>query len=295
MNKFALFISAAAGTAFFLLFAAIAAVQYKRSARKRRLGGGKENDWLFHDLHRKAYGALFGYKDPDAVALRLGIDAEKYYRACALTRTEPDMKHLVMNHVYAFFLLFLSVILSVLVSFVSFLFGAAAFLFLVFYEQQKLHARAEGMRVQIANELPRFLDLLQSELEVGLPVETAIYILCERMDMLLTQEFQAALLDMELGVSGWVQAIEKVAVKYHVETLSDFVLDVSTSYRKGVSVANAVTRKAGEVRRTHLLNVKERAGKATNTILIPIVIFQFLPLLAFLIIPSLVQAVNGLF
>lgn len=149
------------------------------------------------------------------------------------------------------------------------------------------------MKEQVAAELPRFLDILQTELIVGLPIETSIYIICEKFDSLISREFLEALNEMELGISGWQQALEKVAAKYDIETLSDFVLDVSTSYMKGVSITDSVVRKTKEVKETHLLNIKERAGKATNTMLIPMAIFQFIPLIVLIMFPTMIQIFNA--
>ena len=199
-----------------------------------------------------------------------------------------------MNHVYGFFLLAVCCILSLFVSPLFFLLGVAAFFYLVFYEQQRLDRKAEDLRNQISFELPRFLDLLQTELQVGLPVETAIEILSRRVDSLISREFQESMNETELGATTWPQALEGVASKYNIETLSDFVMEITTAYRKGVSISDAVARKTKEIKATHLLNVKEKAGKTTNTILIPMVIFQFLPMIAFILLPVFAQVSSGL-
>lgn len=291
MNKDALMASVIIGTAIFMIVIAAAAVQYQKTVQSPRKG--KSDEWLFHDFYLKVYGAVFGMKDPDVIALKIGINIEKYYKSCRLTRTKPNTKHLIVNHLYGFAILFVSALFAVLWNFVALIAGAVLFICFVYIEQYELDKKADEMRNQVANELPRFLDLLQTELQVGLPIETAIYILCNRLDGLLSKEFLEALNEMELGASGWQQALENVASKYNVDTLSNFVMDVTTAYSKGVSVADSVSRKAKDIKTTHLLNIKERAGKATNTILIPIAIFQFVPLLAFLMIPAMVQVLNG--
>lgn len=293
MQNPALLISILTGAAIFFLIIFIAAWQYGKTIKKMRYGKADPNDWLFHHFNLKVYSALFGNRDADEVAVKLGIDIEKYYASCALTKTAPEVKKLVVHQVYGIAIFILSIPLSLFVSLYFCIIGAALFFFLVFYEQQKLNKKADAMRIQIANELPRFLDLLQTELQVGLSIENAIYILCERFHCLLSREFLEALNEMKLGIGGWQQALEQVAAKYNVETLSDFVLDVSTSYTKGVSITESVMRKNREVKETHLLNIKERAGKATNTMLIPITIFQLLPMIGFLMLPTLSQILSA--
>lgn len=293
MQKQALFISLCMGAAILIFIIFLTAMQYSKSNKHSVYGKNNPDDWLFHNFYLKVYSAFFGIKEPEDVAIKLGINIEKYYKNCQLTRTRPNAKRLIVNTIYGFAAFLVSILLSLLVSPVFAALGVFLFFYLVFFEQQRLNSKAEEMKEQVAAELPRFLDILQTELIVGLPIETSIYIICEKFDSLISREFLEALNEMELGISGWQQALEKVAAKYDIETLSDFVLDVSTSYMKGVSITDSVVRKTKEVKETHLLNIEERAGKATNTMLIPMAIFQFIPLIVLIMFPTMIQIFNS--
>lgn len=293
MQKQALFISLCMGAAILIFIIFLTAMQYSKSNKHSVYGKNNPDDWLFHNFYLKVYSAFFGIKEPEDVAIKLGINIEKYYKNCQLTRTRPNAKRLIVNTIYGFAAFLVSILLSLLVSPVFAALGVFLFFYLVFFEQQRLNSKAEEMKEQVAAELPRFLDILQTELIVGLPIETSIYIICEKFDSLISREFLEALNEMELGISGWQQALEKVAAKYDIETLSDFVLDVSTSYMKGVSITDSVVRKTKEVKETHLLNIKERAGEATNTMLIPMAIFQFIPLIVLIMFPTMIQIFNA--
>lgn len=293
MQKQALFISLCMGAAILIFIIFLTAMQYSKSNKHSVYGKNNPDDWLFHNFYLKVYSAFFGIKEPEDVAIKLGINIEKYYKNCQLTRTRPNAKRLIVNTIYGFAAFLVSILLSLLVSPVFAALGVFLFFYLFFFEQQRLNSKAEEMKEQVAAELPRFLDILQTELIVGLPIETSIYIICEKFDSLISREFLEALNEMELGISGWQQALEKVAAKYDIETLSDFVLDVSTSYMKGVSITDSVVRKTKEVKETHLLNIKERAGKATNTMLIPMAIFQFIPLIVLIMFPTMIQIFNA--
>lgn len=281
------------GAAILIFIIFLTAMQYSKSNKHSVYGKNNPDDWLFHNFYLKVYSAFFGIKEPEDVAIKLGINIEKYYKNCQLTRTRPNAKRLIVNTIYGFAAFLVSILLSLLVSPVFAALGVFLFFYLVFFEQQRLNSKAEEMKEQVAAELPRFLDILQTELIVGLPIETSIYIICEKFDSLISREFLEALNEMELGISGWQQALEKVAAKYDIETLSDFVLDVSTSYMKGVSITDSVVRKTKEVKETHLLNIKERAGKTTNTMLIPMAIFQFIPLIVLIMFPTMIQIFNA--
>lgn len=293
MKNEAIFISLCIGSAILLFAVFLVAFQYTKSNKNSVFEKNNPDDWLFHDFYLKVYSALFGRKEPEDVAGKVGINIEKYYKNCKITRTKPNAKKLIVNTIYGFFAFAVGMILGVLCSFWFVPIGCIFFFFLAFYEQKRLADQAEGMRNQVAGELPRFLDILQTELIVGMPIESAIYIICDKFDSLISREFLEALNESELGVSGWQQAMENVAVKYDIETLSDFVSDISTAYAKGVSITNSVVRKTKEIKATHLLNIKERAGKATNTMLIPIAIFQFVPLIAVIMLPTIIQILDS--
>ena len=280
------------GIAIFLFILAFATIQYNKLLKRTRYGKEHPEDWLFHDFYLKVYSGFWGAKKPDEVAVKLGIKIDQYYQSCKILRITPNTKKLIVHHIYGLASWFLFGILALLVNIVFIVPGIAVFIYFLIYDQRKLDQKAEEKKMQIENELPRFLDLLKPELEIGMPIETAVYMICEKFDSLLSEELLLSMQEMRLGVSGWNKAIENVAAKYDVETLNDFAMDISTSYRKGIPVVHSVERKTQEIRKTHLLTVKERATKATNTILIPTMLFQFLPMMAFNIFPIFQQTLS---
>lgn len=281
------------GTAIFLFIISFATIQYNKLLLRTRYGKEHPNDWLFHEFYLKVYSAIWGSKNPDEVAVKLGIDIEKYYQSCKILRIKPNSKKLIVHYIYGLFALIVSGLLSVLINFAFILPGIVTFFFFTIYDQKKLDKKAEERKIQIENELPRFLDLLKPELEIGMPIETAIYFICQKFQSLLSEELLFSMQEMKLGISGWNQAVENVAEKYDVETLNDFAMDISTSYKKGIPVVHSVARKTKEIRQTHLLMVKERASKATNTILMPIIFFQFMPMIGFIVFPLVMEAITG--
>ena len=144
----------------------------------------------------------------------------------------------------------------------------------------------------MADDVPRFMDLLKTEVE-ALPIEIAINALCDKMDCLLTRELSKALHEMELGSNSWIGALEQIAEKYDVDTLSSLVLDITTAYTKGVSVAGAIRRKSAEIRATSILKYKEEASAMTSKILIPVIAFQFMPLMVLVLYP-VIASIGGM-
>lgn len=279
VNSTALFISILIGLGAFLFLIFLASLFYRT----------KDNtDWLLHNLNEKMYSAFYGDRDKEEVAVKKGLNLEKYYRDCDIAGEPYNLAKMIMDINYGVVFLILFVAVGIVTGKVLlFIPGCLLFLYTTFYEQVRLDNIVKRKKSQIQEELPRFLDLLQSELQVGITTEMAICMLCSKFNGLLSREMMDSLNEVKLGLHGWTKALEKVAAKYEIEILSDFVLDITTAYDKGVSVAASVTRMAKDIHTTYLLNAKERAGKSTNTILIPIAVFQMLPMLAVLIIPIL--------
>lgn len=281
------------GLGMFLFIISFAIIQYDRETKRNAFAKNQHDEWLFKDFYLKTYSALFGYKDPNEVAIKMGIKIEDYYKNCRILRIVPKPKKIIMYTVYGVCCFLVSVLLAIRWNPIILLAGAALFLAFTVAEQDTIKSRANDMRTQIQDDLPRFLDLLKTELSIGLAVENAIYILCSKYDCLLSKEFLEALNKSEMGLDGWQKALEDISEKYDVESLSNFVMDLTTSYRKGVNVATSVTREAEEVKKKYILDIKERAGKTTNLILIPIAIFQFIPLIVFLMFPAITSVFNG--
>lgn len=271
----------------FLLFIGIAA-QSEDKLNKQ------EDTWLFTGFAKNVYQELFPGKDPDEVARKFGINTEEYYRNCAILRVEPEIEKLVVSVSGGVLCLLAGVMLGALVHYLFFLIGMIGYLVLSQYQPRKLKSACEERRMEIESDLPRFLDLLEAELQVGLPIETAISILCRKLpDMLLAQEFLDSLNRMKLGESGWQAALSDLAERYNVETLTNFVLNITTAYNRGVSIADTVAQKNYEIKQTHILNIRERSGKITNKTLIPIAILQLLPMLLFLMFPTIIVLIHA--
>ena len=158
------------------------------------------------------------------------------------------------------------------------------------YPYKRSEEQANLVKAQIVDEMPRFLDMLQTALYINIPVEEAIEITAKHLKgTLLADEFLQTLAEMQLGAYGWQTALEKMSRKYEVDIFSDFVLDIVTAYDKGVSIYDVVVRQNKEIKQSNMLTMKENANKLNSTILIPIAAFKLMPLIIMLCIPIIIQ------
>ncbi len=292
MNNQPIFIAITLSLAIFLLIIGIMAVFYDNSIKYTRFGRDNPDEWLLHSFAAKIYDLFLGDSDEEVLAMKLGVNLDEYYRNCAVIEKDANAKELLMNYIYGVVALFSSLFCGLLFNPAFLFIGLFLFVFFTQFILYDVKSKAKARREQISGELPKFLELLAVELGIGLPIDTAIRLLSEKYDCLLSREFLASLNDVKVGASDWQRALENVALKYEVNLLSDFVQDLTIGFEKGVPIAESVRTKAKEVKRKHFLEVKEKAGKAENTILIPIAIFQFIPMFAFILLPTISSVLN---
>lgn len=259
--------------------------------KKSRLSGEKP-EWLFEHFFSKLYLAIFGPNvDPIKISKSLGLEYDKYMIDCTIIGKTPDFQVETMKRVVGTFAFFFSIPLSlILFSPIPLIVGILMYLLLCSYGVRAVHSAAARKKQKVLAELPRFVDLLLSALEIQLPIETAILTTADNVPCILSDELKATLAEAKIGAKNWQQALEAIAQKYEIDQLSDFVLNIITAYNKGVSITEAVAREAYAVRQNALLLAKEKTAKMSSAILFPLLVFKILPLLVLLMVPIMIQA-----
>jgi len=283
------------GIAVFFWVIFIFALRHKKKAEQVRPGQPQMHLWLFNNWCVNIYDSLFKAQPAD-VAKRIGVNVDSYIHNCTITRLPIKLKDVIIKKLLGFFIItiagFAGIILAEAIVIVL---GLLLAFPLIFFEVQKADKVAKVKKFKMVDELPRFIDLLQTALQINMPVEDAIILTAKNLsDTVLAGEFLNAVADMQMGVHDWQAALERLARNYEVDALSDFVLDLVTSYNKGVPIADTVARKSRDVKQSKLLAMKERARKLTGTILLPVLGFKVIPLLALLCIPIIQQITTGL-
>ena len=266
------------------------------SPRKSRLDKETPDDkeWLYSNFLDKLYDAVLEGKDPVRILTSLGLEYDHYMMDCAVINRTPDLKREAMLRILGIFFLVLGVLLSIpLLSPFPMLIGALVYLMCASYITRSTKSMAQMKKLTLVSEMPRFVDLLLSALEINLPVETAIQLTAENVPCILSDELKRSFAEMRVGAKNWQQSLEEIARKYEVDQLSDFVLDVITSYNKGVSVTDAVARKAYEIKQSALLIAKEKTAKMSSIILVPVTVFKIIPLMVIMMIPVVYEIMTS--
>lgn len=253
----------------------------------------KRNEWLFENFFEKLYDAIFGDADPLHICKQCGLKYDEYMFDCNIVGKIPNLKKEAMMRVVGLFSFVLSLPISVvLYSPAPLLVGCAIYFLLCSYPVRSTHSAAERKKTRLISEMPRFVDLLLSALEINLPIEIAITQTADSVPCVLSEELKTTFAETKIGAKNWQQALESIAQKYEIDQLSDFVLNIITAFNKGVSVTDAVSRELYSMRQTALLTAKERTAKMTSSILFPLLVFKIIPLIILLMTPIMIEAMS---
>lgn len=278
---------------FAALLLILAVFSSPKQSRLEKDNAGDASKWLYSSLLTKLYDATLGTRPPEAILKALGLKYDSYMVDCEILGRVPNLKREAMLRILGVFTLAFGVILSIPAgSPVPMLISAAIYLLCASYIPRKVHSDALARKAAVSAELSRFVDLLLSALEINLPVEIAIAQTADSVPGILSSELRKTFAEAHVGAMNWQQALEKIAHKYEIDQLSDFVSDIITAYNKGISVTEAVARKSYEIKQSVLLQAKERTAKMSNSILVPVTIFKIIPLMAVMMIPIISQIFN---
>ena len=270
----------------FFITIAIYTVLHARNLKNIKNG----DTWLFENWQDGLYDILIK-ETPENMGQKLGIDVAKYIHNCSLTQNSPKLKAIIIDKLVGYLILLVSLLLSVFTeSWVLLIFGALFAIPLISLPILIIDTQVKQKKLQLANELPRFLDLLYTAILIDLPIEQAIKITAKNLpDTIIANEFNRAITDTSLGATSWQTALEKLASDYELDVLSDFVLDIVNAYNNGASILESIGRKAKDIKQSNILTMKERAAKLTNTILLPVLLLKILPVIAIICIPIIQQ------
>jgi len=254
------------------------------------------NEWLFTKWDEKIYDAMT-HEQPEVFLTKLGVDTEQYIKNCEVCRyRSPNLKKTAGRKITGLFIVALGVPFLMVGNIVGYALSVTFIIAgMMMYGAgiSKVDKEAKQKKKQLIDEMPRFLDLLQTALYINMPVEDAITVTCKHLyGTIISDELLSSMAESQIGGVSWQKALENVARKYEVDAFSDFVLYLVTGYEKGLSIYDVVRRQAIEAQKTALINAEGAASKLNTSILIPITIFKLIPLLIIAALPVLLQMIG---
>lgn len=267
----------AIGIFFFIAFIGVFSIVKQKTVLKKTATGDKARD-----IYEEYIGG-----DISVALKKVGINPTEYIENCSIAGETPNFYALVICRVIGLVLLMAAVGLIMTNNMYVSLAAMIASVAVMNIPKNRVKKKANERKIKFDNEIPRFLDMLNSALVANMPIQNAIEYTCKYLDGVLAEEMRLALAETEMGAKSWNEALFDVANKYNNNNFSDFALDISTSFNKGVPVIDSVERKSKQIKAANLLTAKEKASSLTNQILVPTVIFKMIPILAAFLLPVL--------
>lgn len=262
----------------------------------KNLRFNREDDiYIWDNWTDTLYSLLFGEKEPMQICKAFGLEYDKYMMACNIIGKKPDFRKEATKRVLGVFSFIVGVILTIIFrNPIPIIAGIILYYFLAAYVVKSAENKARDRKNQLSNDIVRFTDLLLSALQINLPIDTALITTANSIPCVLSEEIKISIAETQMGAKNWQKALEDIARKYEIDILSDFVMDIITSYNKGVSILDAVVRKNTEIKQTQILIAKEKTAKMSTAILAPVTFFKIIPLIIIMLLPIFLQ-IMGIF
>lgn len=145
-----------------------------------------------------------------------------------------------------------------------------------FYLPQ-IHAdgQRKSRQLSVLTDMPFFIDLLALSVEAGLDFFSAIQKLVDKSrgtDSVLADEFSIVLKDIKIG-SSKSQALKEMAERLDMNEVTSFVAVLIDAEATGASISQVLKDQTEQMRLERFVRAEKAGARASQTILIPLMIF----------------------
>lgn len=228
-------------------------------------------------------------KNPDGFHKLLGmlsIDLQSFQRqllrADVKNITPEEIAVLKAIGIFGFIFILLTTVMFIGIYGVA----IALFFLIVFFvfPTSRLDRIYKKRSAEIKDTLPTYLRLLASATSVGLTIEEAIRKVSRKYPCLLSEEFKKVENEAKYS-NDWSQALENMAFKNDIDELHNLISEIKITKEKGTPITEVLIRHADKIDMESTFTITERARKKSTTMILPIFLFLFAPLLGIILLP----------
>lgn len=158
-----------------------------------------------------------------------------------------------------------------------------------------LHASTEKSKRyrSVIIDLPFFIDLLALSTEAGLDFIGSIQRVVEKAEnSVLADELGQVLRDLKLG-STRAQALKNMAERLEISEITSFVTVLIDADSTGASIGSVLKQQSVQMRLERFTRAEKEGAKASQTILIPLMLFILPAVFIMLFGPVIIQFMNA--
>ena len=169
--------------------------------------------------------------------------------------------------------------------------GGVLLIIISFYLEEKLvNEKIKERTISIERGLPNFLDLLYSACKTGHTITEALMKVSTKYTGVISDEFNKTMIEFKSNGGNFPLAINNMADRNNIESLTNVLFDILISYSKGDDkIIETIQQEAETMREIVNAEIDEQANKKSTELMVPMILFLFAPLLAFILLPFLSQ------
>ena len=148
--------------------------------------------------------------------------------------------------------------------------------------------------ISIISDLPVFVDVLALSTEAGLDLMGAMQKIADKApkDSVLAEELFTVLKDMKLGQTR-SQALSSLDERNDIPELKSVIAVIRDSEETGASISVSLKAKSEQMRFERFAKAEEKGAKASQKILIPMMIFIIPAIFIVVLAPAALQFMGG--
>lgn len=141
--------------------------------------------------------------------------------------------------------------------------------------------------------LPTTLKLLADATATGHTINDALSRVSKKYPNILSDEFKKATEEAKYS-NDWILALEHMAERCDIEEIYNLVAEIKITQEKGTPITSVLLNAADNIEEQASINIAEVASKKSTTLLLPIFLFLFAPLIALVLLPAFDMVLSSL-
>ena len=164
-----------------------------------------------------------------------------------------------------------------------------------FMPQMHCQGNKKTREMSVRADMPFFIDLLALSVEAGLDFFGAIQKIVDKVadkDSVLAEEFKIVLKDIKIG-SSKTEALKEMAARLDMPEITSFVAVLIDAEASGTSISQVLKDQSIQVRLERFLRAEKAGARASQLILIPLMMFILPAVFIMVFGPVAIQMSSG--